>query len=283
MNAPQTFPTHLPALIDALPADDTRAAQTEFTRARQVAFLSALAECGSARAAARGAGVSHQTVYRMRRACAVFRRAWDAALLAARVHAEDVLASRALDGVEEEVWYHGEVVATRRRYDSRLLLAHLARLDKLTENAPANAFAEDFEAALERFAEGSDTPEIDPAAAAQAKATEKTSGQCNTRSMSRAGSGPEPCPDCGGRCLGDEEDLTEEDCQWFGNRVERMDAARPAGAREPDQFPGGDRDGEIEDAQLLAFEEGVERWWLVASAPDDEDGEWRWFEGEAGS
>ena len=153
MNAPATFPTpNLPALIDALPSDSTRPAQTEFTRARQVEFLSALATAGSARRAAKAAGVSHQTVYRMRRASPAFRRAGDAALLAARASAEDVLACRALDGVEEQVFYHGEVVATRRRYDSRLLLAHLARLDKLTEDAATRAFAEDFETALDRFA-----------------------------------------------------------------------------------------------------------------------------------
>jgi len=40
------------------------------------------------------------------------------------------------DGIEEEIWYRGEVVGTRRRYDNRLLLAHVARLDKLAEANP---------------------------------------------------------------------------------------------------------------------------------------------------
>ena len=58
--------------------------------------------------------------------------------------------------------YHGEVVATRRRFDSRLLLAHLARLDRLTADAKVDAFAGDFEAALGRFGEGSEAPEVTP-------------------------------------------------------------------------------------------------------------------------
>lgn len=214
MNAPTTFPTNLPALIDALPADSTRPQQTEFTRERQVAFLSALANGGAVRRAVKAAGVAHQTAYRMRRASPAFRRAWDAALLAARAQAEDVLACRALEGVEEAVYYHGEEVATRRRYDSRLLLAHLARLDRLTADARTNAFAEDFEAALDRFARGEEQPEPDTATTSahpepvegcsrqasvlrqaqhersgggRGEADFSSSGQCNNRSMSPHG------------------------------------------------------------------------------------------------
>ncbi|WP_394269110.1 hypothetical protein [Qipengyuania sp.] len=144
--------------LAALPEDGTDERLPIFTRDRQTAFLRALAACGVARRASVQAGVSYRTAYRARRAEPAFRRAWDAALLAARAMAEDVLATRAIEGVEEEVWYHGEVVATRRRYDSRLLLAHLARLDKLTEDARTRAFADDYEGALERFAAGCDDP-----------------------------------------------------------------------------------------------------------------------------
>ena len=168
MNAPTSFTPNLPALIEALPGDAARPQQTEFTRARQVAFLSALAAGGAVRRAVKAAGISHQTAYRMRRANPAFRLAWDAALLAARAVAEDVLACRALEGVEEKVFYHGEEVATRRRYDSRLLLAHLARLDKLVGDARVNAFAEDFEEALARFERGEEQPEVDTEATTSA-------------------------------------------------------------------------------------------------------------------
>lgn len=58
-----------------------------------------------------------------------FAAGWDGALVLARQVAEDVLAQRALEGVEEPVFYRGEQVGSRWRFDARLLLAHLARLD----------------------------------------------------------------------------------------------------------------------------------------------------------
>ncbi|UIP08121.1 hypothetical protein LY632_06925 [Erythrobacter sp. SDW2] len=153
----------LPALAEALPADPGSASgagdpHTLFTRERQVAFLQALAACGAVRRASAQVGISYRTAYRERRASAPFRLAWDAALLSARALSEDVLATRALDGVEEIVFYRGEEIGRRVRYDARLLLAHLARLDRLTEDARTRAFAEDYEGALERFAAGTDDP-----------------------------------------------------------------------------------------------------------------------------
>jgi len=56
-----------------------------------------------------------------------------------------VLACRAIDGIEEEVWFRGEVVGTRRRYDSRLLLAHIARLDALARDEQVCADAARFD------------------------------------------------------------------------------------------------------------------------------------------
>ena len=106
---------NLPALIERLPDDDTRKPQVEFTSEVRRVFLEALSVVGSVRSAAKRARVSHQTVYRARRACPAFRRCWDAALLHALPRAEDVLATRAIDGVEETVFYHGEEVAKRRR------------------------------------------------------------------------------------------------------------------------------------------------------------------------
>ncbi|WP_324260962.1 hypothetical protein U4960_12505 [Altererythrobacter sp. H2] len=217
--------TSLPALLDILPPDSAHPPQStdaagnrgslqcasplpgaepvpvsaegaKFSRDKQVAFLSALAAGGAARRAVRAAGISHQTAYRMRRANPAFRLAWDAAMLAARAVAEDVLAVRAIEGVEEKVFYHGEEVATRRRFDSRLLLAHLARLDRLTANAAAHAFAEDFEAALDRFARGEEEPVVAAAPAHAASTGQEpgepgqgdfsSPGQCNKRSMSPA-------------------------------------------------------------------------------------------------
>lgn len=222
----------LPALIDAIPHDQPRAPQTAFTRARQVRFLENLATTGSVRSASVAAGVSHQTVYRARRGQGAFRTAWDAALLAALASAEDVLATRAIEGVEEQVYYHGEVVATRRRYDARLLLAHIARLDRLTAREEVAAFAEDFDSALARFAAGEEG------------AQDSSPGQCNTRSMS-----PPAIAD-------EDEELPELEA-----RLQAMEAARPGDA--PPYEALGDP-GAVEALQLLAFEEGRPRWWQLA-------------------
>jgi hypothetical protein len=141
-----------------------------FPRERQAAFLAALAASGNVRSASARVGVSHQTAYRARLASPGFRRAWDAALLAARAQAEEVLANRALEGWEEDVLYHGEVVATRRRYSDRLLLAHLARLDKLCADAEVAQFADSFDLALARYAAGEDRPAAQGASTGSARA-----------------------------------------------------------------------------------------------------------------
>jgi hypothetical protein len=110
---------------------------TSWTDARKVAFLHYLSEKGDVRAACARVGMSRTSAYLLRRRDRVFAQGWGAALVVARGHVEDVLATRALDGVEEAVFYHGEQVAVRRRYDSRLLLAHLARLDRLADETIA--------------------------------------------------------------------------------------------------------------------------------------------------
>lgn len=120
----------------------------------QAMFCEHLARHGNVRLACRAARVSPQTAYRMRRASATFRRLWNAALVVARDQVEDVLADRAINGWDEAVFYHGEEVATRRRYDSRLLLAHLGRLDKLAEREGAAPMVEQFDHVIEAMARG---------------------------------------------------------------------------------------------------------------------------------
>ncbi len=119
-----------------------------WTEARRTAFLEHLAACGNVRAASARAGMSHEAAYRLRRRDALFARGWDAALVLARGASAEVLACRALDGVEEEVWHRGELVGTRRRYDTRLLLAHMARLDRLAESERASEDAARFDELL---------------------------------------------------------------------------------------------------------------------------------------
>lgn len=119
-----------------------------WTPARKAAFLHHLAEKGNVRSAAARVGLSHQSAYVARRRDRAFRLGWEAALVLAREAAAQVLATRALDGIEEPVWFRGENVGTRVRHDSRLLLAHLARLDKAAEETDAGAHAERFDELL---------------------------------------------------------------------------------------------------------------------------------------
>ncbi|MBO9499970.1 MAG: hypothetical protein J7483_10990 [Novosphingobium sp.] len=124
-----------------------------FTLERRVRFLDHLAVNGNARAAAAHVRISHDTAYRARRQDPQLAELWDAALVHAREQSAAVLATRALDGVEVPVWYHGEVVGTRTVHDPRLLLAHMARLDRQVEgNAPALARAERFDELLAVYA-----------------------------------------------------------------------------------------------------------------------------------
>lgn len=113
---------------------------SEWTTNVKVLFLDSLSQRGNVRAACRRVGLSAETAYRQRRRDPVFARAWAAAMALARKEAEQVLATCAIDGIEEEVWYRGELRGTRVRFDSRLLLAHLARLDlAVGEDALADA------------------------------------------------------------------------------------------------------------------------------------------------
>ncbi len=108
-----------------------------WTPEARVRFLEHLASKGNVRAACARVGLSAEAAYRLRRRDPLFARGWAAATVMARAASEDTLATRALDGVEEPVFYRGEQVGVRQRYDTRLLLAHLARLDRMVEQGGA--------------------------------------------------------------------------------------------------------------------------------------------------
>ncbi|QZP09456.1 hypothetical protein [Caenibius sp. WL] len=129
-----------------------------WTPAARTRFLEHLALKGHVRAACAHVGLSAEAAYRLRRRDPLFARGWAAALVLAHDHGEQVLAARAIDGVEEPVYYRGEQVGTRRRYDTRLLLAHLARLDRMAENRAAQRDAGRFDDLLAVLA-GAPCPE----------------------------------------------------------------------------------------------------------------------------
>jgi hypothetical protein len=145
--------------MDLSPFATTPAVRKDgWSPALKLRFLDHLAARGSVRGACAAAGMSHEAAYRLRRRDTLFARGWAAALCLARENGTDVLTCRAIDGVEEDIWYRGELVGTRRRYDSRLLLAHLARLDKLVDETPAGDEARRFDELLALIA-GEEAPD----------------------------------------------------------------------------------------------------------------------------
>jgi hypothetical protein len=129
-----------------------------WTPERKALFLEDLAARGNVRAACARVGLSREAAYRLRRREALFARGWDAALLLARDSVAETYNDRAFDGIAEEVWHRGEHVGTRRRHDTRLMLAHMARLDKLIEQQERFGDAERFDEILACIA-GEPVPE----------------------------------------------------------------------------------------------------------------------------
>ncbi len=210
------------------------------TPPKQVAFCKALAGHGNVRLACRAVQVSAQTAYRARRASAAFRQCWDAALVIARDHAEQVLADRAMNGVEEKVFYHGEEVATRVRYDSRLLLAHLARLDQKAKDAAACVSCgeamlgeHDFDDAVHALESG------------DAGAAVSLSGLCSTCST-----------------LAEDAEDMEPPVGDLAQRLREMEAALPPGAQAMSGMD--DAAWHLNEAErLAAYESGLPEWWCA--------------------
>ncbi len=134
---------------------------------RQLVFLEALARTGNARAAARYAGLSRESAYKLRRRpdARAFARAWDAAIIHARDVFQDELMDKGLNGWREAVWHQGEEVGTRERWSAPLFLAALSRLDKMADGIdlagkPARVAAEKFDDLLEGIGKGEDCAEL---------------------------------------------------------------------------------------------------------------------------
>jgi hypothetical protein len=106
-----------------------------FTLDRVRIFLDTLAATGVVADACRAAGVSRVAAYDLRKRTSgrAFSLAWDAALLLARPRVSDEVMSRSIHGVIDRVYRNGELVAERHRYDNRLTMAVLTRLDRQAE------------------------------------------------------------------------------------------------------------------------------------------------------
>ena len=116
---------------DFLPAASRRRI-AGWTPARQAAFVAALFDGHSVRAAAASVGLTAQSAYALRRRsdAADFAQAWDLALDAGAMKLADTALDRALNGERRTVWYRGKAVGERVIHDNRLLIALLTRRDR---------------------------------------------------------------------------------------------------------------------------------------------------------
>jgi hypothetical protein len=95
-----------------------------WTPERQRAFIDALAELGSVKAAAKRINMSAEGAYYLRRqpGAESFRAAWTAALDHGVQRLADIAIDRATEGVADPVFWRGEIVREKRKYNDRLLM-----------------------------------------------------------------------------------------------------------------------------------------------------------------
>lgn len=130
----------------------------------QRAFLLALAFGGSVMRAAKEVNKSPRSGYdlRFRRDGAAFRLGWDAAILVSRDVVQDMLMDRAVNGYEEVTSKLDDGTVMRGRFDNRLGMGLLGRLDRMAEaqaikgsrNAQVMLVCQDFESFLDLIERG---------------------------------------------------------------------------------------------------------------------------------
>ena len=134
---------HMPEFVDPL---ESRQLETSFSETRRLRhdgwtpekkrlFLERFAECGVLVEACEAAGMSARAAYNLRDRDPLFAAGLDAACVKARAPLADEAYSRARNGVVDRIYKDGVIVAERHRYDNRLTMAVLARLDSRIDRA----------------------------------------------------------------------------------------------------------------------------------------------------
>ncbi|MEO7680571.1 MAG: hypothetical protein ABIS14_07745 [Sphingomonas sp.] len=135
-----------------------------WTADAQRGFLAAIADGLKVETAARLVGLSPTSAYQLRRraAGAAFALGWRAAALVARDRVADDLMARAIDGQFDTYERADGTQVTRHRYDNKLAMSLLARLDRQVESTPdadttaARMVAQEFDAFLGGLTDESD-------------------------------------------------------------------------------------------------------------------------------
>jgi hypothetical protein len=139
----------MPEFVDPLEPREPDNAFTEtrclrhdgWTPEKKRQFLERFAECGVIVEACEAAGMSAKSVYNLRDRDPLFAAGLDAACVKARAPLADEAYSRARNGVVERIYKDGIIVAERHRYDNRLTMAVLARLDARIDRAEGKGAA----------------------------------------------------------------------------------------------------------------------------------------------
>lgn len=92
-----------------------------FTEDKKITFLEELSQHGVVKYACKKAGISRLVFYYNYQSDQEFRRLTDDAFVLGAVNIEDEAKIRAIEGVEEEVYFKGEMVGTVRKFSDFLL------------------------------------------------------------------------------------------------------------------------------------------------------------------
>jgi hypothetical protein len=102
-----------------------------WTLERQIAFIGRLAATASVTDAAHYVGLTRQSARDLYNRSAPFRAAWDEAVKLSVGVLGETAYDRAVNGVQEQVWYKGQMVGYREKHDNRLLMFLLRVRDPL--------------------------------------------------------------------------------------------------------------------------------------------------------
>ncbi len=95
------------------------------TAKKKQQFLERLAATGNVTGCAEAFGLARPTLYRHRKEDSEFAESWDEAIELAVEVLEDEARRRGVEGVEEPVFYKGEICGTVRKYSDTLLIVLL--------------------------------------------------------------------------------------------------------------------------------------------------------------
>jgi hypothetical protein len=112
--------------------DKQRKMAVKVTEERKLKFLETLAMSGNITSAAACHGLTVNSINTEKRKDAKFAEAIEIARGMALMELEDVARSRALHGIEKDVYFKGDVVGKEIQYDNKLLMFLMQAADKQT-------------------------------------------------------------------------------------------------------------------------------------------------------